>query len=62
LHEGAYGDCIECLAPIDELRLRALPFAVRCTACEDALEATERRDRFTTSGHSSSLLFLDRTS
>ena len=44
LERGRYGDCHECGDEIAEARLRALPFAVRCTPCEamrerDALRA-----------------------
>jgi len=35
---GEYGDCLECSVEISEQRLRALPFAVRCTACEERHE------------------------
>jgi DnaK suppressor protein len=35
---GDYGYCGDCGAEISEPRLRALPFAVRCTACETAHE------------------------
>jgi DnaK suppressor protein len=45
LQEGTYGDCAECLKPIGEARLRALPFAVHCRTCQDAREAAERRER-----------------
>jgi len=45
LEEGTYGDCIECLEPISEARLRALPFAVRCTPCEGDREAAAQRER-----------------
>ncbi|MBY0493356.1 MAG: TraR/DksA C4-type zinc finger protein [Cyanobacteria bacterium] len=31
-------DCFECGEEIAEARLRALPFAVRCKDCEEALE------------------------
>ena len=34
LDEGKYGSCAECAKEIAERRLRALPFAVRCQACE----------------------------
>ena len=46
LDAGEYGYCAECDGEISEKRLRALPFAVRCTACEAAHErhaALERR-------------------
>ena len=34
LEAGTYGCCVECAKEIAERRLRALPFAVRCQACE----------------------------
>lgn len=40
LKEGRYGLCAECGAEIAHGRLQALPFAVRCTDCERAREAT----------------------
>ena len=43
LADKTYGNCAECLEPISEERLRALPFAVRCTGCEQAREATRLR-------------------
>ncbi len=45
LEEGAYGSCLECRADIPEARLRALPFAVRCKACEEAMESAARFER-----------------
>jgi len=48
LAAGAYGNCIECARAISGERLKALPFAVRCTSCEDAREQRARvslRDR-----------------
>ena len=41
LDQGHYGRCYECGEEIAERRLRALPFAVRCTQCE-RLRETER--------------------
>jgi DnaK suppressor protein len=35
---GEYGDCVVCRVEISEQRLRALPFAVRCTRCEERHE------------------------
>ena len=44
LEVSAYGNCFECGSEIAEQRLRALPFAVRCKACEEAREqAAEER-------------------
>jgi DnaK suppressor protein len=45
LDAGEYGYCVECEAEIKEQRLRALPFAVRCTACEESLEQQAARER-----------------
>ena len=39
-----YGTCAVCGLAISERRLRALPFAVRCTRCEDRRE--KNGDRF----------------
>jgi len=39
-----YGTCAVCGLRISDRRLRALPFAVRCTQCEDRRE--ENGDRF----------------
>jgi DnaK suppressor protein len=38
LDAGKYGSCFECEGEISEQRLRALPFAVRCQACEKRRE------------------------
>jgi DnaK suppressor protein len=38
LEQGRYGHCHECGDEIAEARLRALPFAVRCTPCESMRE------------------------
>ena len=38
LDAGKYGSCFECASEIAERRLRALPFAVRCQACEERRE------------------------
>jgi DnaK suppressor protein len=45
LEAGEYGLCVECDEEISERRLRALPFAVRCTACEERREQGEARQR-----------------
>jgi DnaK suppressor protein len=45
LDEGSYGNCTQCGDEIAEARLRALPFAVRCKGCEEALETDEERER-----------------
>lgn len=38
LEEGSYGRCEMCEEPIPLARLRALPFAIRCTRCQEAWE------------------------
>lgn len=38
LDAGKYGSCLECAREISELRLRTLPFAVRCQPCEERRE------------------------
>ena len=38
LDAGKYGSCFECAGEIAQRRLRALPFAVRCQACEERRE------------------------
>jgi DnaK suppressor protein len=38
LGAGTFGDCAECGEAIAATRLRALPFAVRCTDCESERE------------------------
>ena len=45
LDAGEYGSCVECESEIPERRLRALPFAVRCQACEEQREAQHGRAR-----------------
>jgi len=45
LEAGEYGACAECTEDIPEPRLRALPFAVRCQACEERREDAQRRER-----------------
>lgn len=42
LDADAYGHCVECAGTISGERLGALPFAVRCTSCEDAREQRAR--------------------
>jgi DnaK suppressor protein len=48
LEAGEYGSCFDCGSEIAEPRLRALPFAVRCRACEETREEEQgRRERAT---------------
>jgi DnaK suppressor protein len=59
LEQENYGNCFDCGEEIAEKRLRALPFAVRCKACEEARETAEQRERQLTARRGSSSLFLD---
>jgi DnaK suppressor protein len=43
LEAGEFGYCFECKEEISEARLRALPFALRCTDCEVRREAGQER-------------------
>jgi DnaK suppressor protein len=43
IEEGAYGACVDCHAEIPEQRLKALPFAARCTACQEKHERRASR-------------------
>ena len=45
LEAGEYGDCADCGCEISEKRLQALPFALRCTACESTHEQDAARSR-----------------
>jgi DnaK suppressor protein len=38
MDEGTYGRCEACDEPIHPMRLRAHPFAIRCTRCQEAWE------------------------
>jgi DnaK suppressor protein len=40
IDRGTYGLCEDCGEPIALRRLRALPFAVRCVACQERVERT----------------------
>jgi DnaK suppressor protein len=56
---GEYGRCAECAAEISTKRLQALPFAVRCTACEQANEQEAARERRAGSLQKFPLFFAD---
>lgn len=45
LARGEYGICRSCRALIGLGRLKALPFAQRCTACQAGVEARQHLDR-----------------
>ncbi len=43
MEEGSYGRCEVCEEEINPARLRAHPFAVRCTRCQEAWERDQSR-------------------
>jgi DnaK suppressor protein len=45
IEAGEYGQCLECHVEISEQRLGALPFAVRCMACEAQHEQDDEHER-----------------
>lgn len=45
LGKDEYGNCYECEGEIAEGRLRALPFALRCKACEEERERQAEKKR-----------------
>ena len=55
LEHGEYGVCSDCDTPIAGKRLQALPFAVRCRACEELHESREHARRSSRRSHSSLL-------
>ena len=57
LEEGTYGDCFECGEEIAPPRLRALPFALRCKDCEEAIEMAAQQARTRARRSSSALGF-----
>jgi DnaK suppressor protein len=57
LEAGVYGDCAECGGEITRQRLQALPFAVRCRACEASHEQHAARARRFASPQGFSLIF-----
>lgn len=59
LDAGKYGACVECDEEISERRLRALPFAVRCQACETRREERQTNARQFARRQGSLALFQD---
>ncbi|HET6675079.1 MAG TPA: TraR/DksA C4-type zinc finger protein [Nitrospiraceae bacterium] len=45
LDEGTYGICEDCQQPINEERLKAMPFARRCTDCQRHAEILEQIEK-----------------
>ena len=59
LDAGQYGFCRECEVSISERRLQALPFAVRCQACEERREQAQGYARQISPRHGSLSFFSD---
>ena len=59
LDAGDYGVCVECAGEIAERRLRALPFAVRCQACEQTREQDQGHARPSAQRRAGFSLFSD---
>jgi DnaK suppressor protein len=59
LDAGKYGSCFECEGEISERRLRALPFAVRCQACEERREEEQGHGRHLAQRRGGFSLFSD---
>jgi len=59
LDAGKYGFCFVCECEIAERRLRALPFAVRCQACEERREQAQGHARQAAQRRGSLSLFPD---
>jgi DnaK suppressor protein len=59
LDAGSYGRCFECGGEISEKRLRALPFAGRCTTCEERREQAQGRVRQSAQSRAHLSLFSD---
>lgn len=62
LDAGKYGFCFECESDISERRLRALPFAVRCQACEERREQAQGHRRHLNQRRDTVSLFPDTVS
>jgi RNA polymerase-binding transcription factor len=43
MKDGSYGECIDCGTSIPYARLHANPSASRCIACQERVEASQRR-------------------
>lgn len=59
LDAGKYGACVECAGDITERRLRALPFAGRCQACEERREEAHGQAQRRARQGASPVLFPD---
>jgi len=44
IHDGSFGDCIDCESAISPKRLTALPWAARCIRCQETADRGETTD------------------
>ena len=56
LEAGVYGVCAECGAEIAEPRLKALPFATLCVACQEREESEQAETREASRPHETAAL------
>src|SRR5579871_1276202 len=42
VHDGSFGTCIECEIPISPKRLAVVPWALRCTKCQEVVDRDGR--------------------
>ena len=59
LADRTYGNCAECKGPISRERLCALPFAVRCTNCEQRREIATRERQTADQRRAFGVLYAD---
>jgi len=41
IEEGSYGECIDCGGAVPKKRLEVVPWALRCTKCQEIFEQTQ---------------------
>ena len=45
IEDGSYGKCIDCKEEINEERLTAIPYTLRCINCMSKYEDKKRREK-----------------
>jgi DnaK suppressor protein len=50
IDRGQYGECIRCRGRIDEKRLEAVPWAMKCLGCQEETESTHAPSRMMLAG------------
>jgi DnaK suppressor protein len=59
LDAGVYGNCLECEDPIAKGRLLAVPFAIRCKACQERHEQADQQAKHVSRGRGRAPLMSD---